>query len=98
MGPNKYCNGHNLKNIGRKQKVGYAKTMQSGWEIFTLSSIFHITVDFKKVVSDLFHSGSILAESECIKRKMRGIHPSPYLANVEKPIPFRVKYSLNVIE
>ena len=25
MGPNKYFSGHNLKNTGRKQKVGYDK-------------------------------------------------------------------------
>ena len=25
MGPNKYSSGNNVKNIGRKQKAGYAK-------------------------------------------------------------------------
>ena len=41
--------------------------MQFGWEI--LSPVVYITVDFKKVVSDLFQTGSTLVESECIKRK-----------------------------
>ena len=41
--------------------------MKSRWK--TLSPIFYVTADFKKVVSDLFHTGSTLAESECIKKK-----------------------------
>ena len=31
----------------------------------------YITVDFKKVASDLFHAGSTLVESECMKRKRK---------------------------
>ena len=37
--------------------------------MFTLSPVFYLTVDFKKVGSDLFHAGSTLVESKCIKRK-----------------------------
>ena len=33
------------------------KTLQFGREIFTLSPVVYITVDFKKLVSDLFHAG-----------------------------------------
>ena len=40
-----------------------------GREIFTLSPVASIAVDFKKLVSDLFHAGSTLVESESIKRK-----------------------------
>ena len=47
--------------------------MQSGWEIFTLSLVGYTAVDFKKVVSDLFHAGSTLVEKECIKRKTSGL-------------------------
>ena len=45
--------------------------MQFGREIVTLSPVVYITVDFKKLVNDLFHLGSTLVESECIKRKRR---------------------------
>ena len=38
--------------------------------IFTLSPVAYVTVDFK-VVSDLFHAGSAVVQSECIKRKTR---------------------------
>ena len=47
------------------------ENVQLGREIFTLRPVAHITADFKKLVSDLFHSGSALAGSECIKRKTR---------------------------
>ena len=33
------------------------KTVQFGREIFTLSPVAYITVDFKILVSDLFHAG-----------------------------------------
>ena len=36
-----------------------------------LKSVFCLTVDFKKVVSDLFDASSTLVESESIKRKKR---------------------------
>ena len=45
------------------------ENMQLGWEIFTLRPVAYITVDFKKVVSDLFHARSTLVEIECIKKK-----------------------------
>ena len=32
------------------------KIVQFGGEIFTLSPVAYITVDFKKLVSDLFHA------------------------------------------
>ena len=38
--------------------LGMLKIVQFGWEIFTLSPVTYITVDFKKLVSDLFHAGS----------------------------------------
>ena len=69
MDPNKYLISHNVKNTGRKQRLGYANNMRSGWEICTLNP--YITVEFKKAVTDLAHTGSTLEESECFKRKMR---------------------------
>ena len=41
-----------------KQKFGYVKNVQFGREIFTLSPVAYITIDFKKLVSDLAHAGS----------------------------------------
>ena len=38
--------------------LGMLKIVQFGREIFTLSPVAHITVDFKKLVSDLIHAGS----------------------------------------
>ena len=70
MNPNRYFSIHNLKNMGRKLKFGCAKKiMQSGWEIFTLSPVAYITVDFKRLVRDLSQASSTLIESKCIKRK-----------------------------
>ena len=48
--------------------------MQFERENFTLSPVAYMTVDFKVLVSDLFHAGSALVESECIKRKARLSH------------------------
>ena len=47
------------------------KNAQFGQEIFTLSSVAYITVNFKKLVSELFHTDSALVGSECIKRDSR---------------------------
>ena len=60
MDPNKYFIGHDLRNTGWKEKFRYAKTMESGWDIFTGSSVAYVTVDFKKNVSDLSHHVSTL--------------------------------------
>ena len=38
--------------------LGMLKIVQFGREIFTLSPVAYITVDFKKLVSDLFRAGS----------------------------------------
>ena len=39
------------------KSLGMLKTVQFGREIFTLSPVTYITIDFKKLVSDLFHTG-----------------------------------------
>ena len=44
--------------------------MQSGWEIFTSTSVSYVTVDFRKVVNDLSPANSTLLENKCIKRKI----------------------------
>ena len=46
------------------RSLGMLKHVQFGHEIFTLSPITYITIDFKKLASDLFHTGSALVESE----------------------------------
>ena len=38
--------------------LGMLKIVQFGREIFTLSPVAYIIVDFKKLVSDLFRAGS----------------------------------------
>ena len=40
------------------KSLGMLKIVQFGWETFTLSPVAYITVNFKKLVSDLFHDGS----------------------------------------
>ena len=47
------------------------ENVQLGREIFTLSPVAYITVDFKKLVSGPFHASSTLVESKFIKRKTR---------------------------
>ena len=56
----------NLKNAGRKQKFGYAKKCAIWTGNFTLSPVTYIRVEFKKLVSDLFHAGSALVERSSI--------------------------------
>ena len=53
------------------RSLGMLKIVQFGREIFTLSPVAYITVDFKKMTSDLFRAGSAVVWSECIKRKTR---------------------------
>ena len=38
--------------------LGMLQILQFGREIFILSPVACVTVDFKKLVSDLFHAGS----------------------------------------
>ena len=40
------------------KSLGMLKIEQLGREIFTLSHVAYVTVDLKKLVSDLFHAGS----------------------------------------
>ena len=53
------------------KRLGMLKNVQFGREVFTLSPVAHTTVDFKKLVSDLFHAGSALVGNKSIKRKVR---------------------------
>ena len=71
MDPCKYFSAYNLKEAGRKQKFEYVKKCQFERKIFTLSPTAYIKINIKKLVSDLFHAGSALAESESTKRKSR---------------------------
>ena len=71
MDPDKYFSGHNLKNTARKQKFGYARKYAFGLKICTLRHVAYIAIDFKMMVSDLFHAGSTLVESESIKRRTK---------------------------
>ena len=48
MHPNRYFSIDNLKNSGRKQKIGYPKNVQFEREICTINPVAYITVDFKK--------------------------------------------------
>ena len=40
------------------KSLGMLKIVQFGWQFFIVSPVAYITVDFKKLVSDLFHAGS----------------------------------------
>ena len=42
------------------RSLGMLKNVQFGREIFTLSPVGYMTVDFKKLVSDLFYAGSAM--------------------------------------
>ena len=42
------------------KSLGMLKIVQFGREIFTSSHVAYVTVDFNKLVSDLFHAGSTL--------------------------------------
>ena len=48
--------------------LGMLENVLSGRKMFTLSPVAYITIDFKKLVSDLFHAGFSVVERECIKR------------------------------
>ena len=42
----------------RNKSLGMLKIVQFGQEIFILSPVAYIKIDFKKLVSDLFRAGS----------------------------------------
>ena len=48
--------------------LGVLKNVQFGREIFTLSPVAYITVEVKKLASDLFYACSGLVDSKSIKR------------------------------
>ena len=81
MDPDKYFLGYNLKNAASKQKFRYAKNVQFGWELFTLSPVAYI-----KLENDLFYAGSTLVESEYVKRK-------PLQLNIKMNIHFDIRHS-----
>ena len=58
MNPNEYFRREANKSLG------VLKIMQSGWEIFTSSSVSYVAGDFKKVVSDLSHADSTVIETK----------------------------------
>ena len=77
MNPNKYFSGYNLKNAGMKQKFAYMlKIVQFGREIFTLRPVAYITVDFKKLVSDVFLLVPLWWKAN-VSREKRGYQNSP---------------------
>ena len=82
MNPYKYFSGHNVKKEN--------KSMLEGWIIFTSGSVAYIKADFKKLVSDRFHTGSTLVESECIQRETR-LSQQPRSVTVPSK-PFHMEY------
>ena len=69
MDPDKYFSGYILKNAGRKQKFGCARKHAIWMGNFISSPVAYITVDFKKMVSDLFQAGCTLVESNISREK-----------------------------
>ena len=67
----RYFSGYNLKTIGTRQKCRCTEKYVIWTGNFSLSYTSYVTVDFRKVVSDLFYDNSTLVKSECIKRKRR---------------------------
>ena len=51
----------------RNKSLSMPENMQFVWEIFSLGPVAYITVNFRKVASDLFQAGSVLVESEPFK-------------------------------
>ena len=73
----------------RNKSLGMQNDLQFGWEIFTSSLVTYITVDFQKLVSDLFHT--ILIESECIKTKNEATRIAPKHNNSLETFPFAIQ-------
>ena len=65
------------------------ENVQLRCEILLLSLVTYITVDFKKLTSDLSHAGSALVENECSKRKTR-------LQNSPETFPYKVQKHLAI--
>ena len=72
--------------------------MSSEWELFTVSPVFYLTIDFKKVVNDLIHAGSSLAENECIKRKTRLSEKPRNITLTSKPFYIYIFLYYNIEE
>ena len=75
------------------KSLGMLKNVQFGREIFTLSPLAFITVYFKMLVSDLFHAGSALVESESIKSfKKQDIRIAPKHNNSLETFSYDIPY------
>ena len=53
------------------------KDMLSEWEIFTLSPVFYLTVDFKEAGSDIFQTGSTFVKPGDASREKRSVTIAP---------------------
>ena len=71
--------------------------MQFGLEIVTLSHIAYITVDFKKLISDLYHAGYALTGKENIyQEKNEDIRIAPKHKNSLKTFPYATQKHLEM--
>ena len=66
------------------------KIVQFGREIFTLSLVAYVTVDFKKMVSDLFHAGSLWYKAN-VSREKRGYQIAPKHNNSLETSPYAIQ-------
>ena len=74
-----------------------SKNMQFGRGIFTLSLVAYVTLDLKKLVSDLFHAGSAFVGSKSIKRKTRLSEQPQNITIASKPFHMQYRSTLQCI-
>ena len=78
MDPNEYFSRHNLNSTGRKQTFLYATKYAIRMGVFYFHSYSLHKGYVQKMVSDLLHTGSSLAQSNYVSREIRGLAAKHY--------------------
>ena len=71
--------------------LGLHKNVQFGWETFILSPVANRTVDFKELVSDLFHAGSAFGRQRIYQEKNEAIRIAQKHNNSLETFPYAIQ-------
>ena len=76
------------------RSLGMLKNVQFVGKMFTLSHAAYITVDFKKLASDLFQAASSLVESKSTEKKNEAIRTAPKHNSSLETFPYLIRKHL----
>ena len=79
------------------KSLGMLKIVQFRREIFTLSPVVYITIDFKKLVSELFHAGFRCGIKQMYQEKNEVIRIAPNITIASKPLHLQYESTMQCI-